>query len=383
MELEWLVHTDGAAADRCAGEDLTGFAAELERGAGPRLPAGGTVSLEPGGQLELSTRPADSLGDCVRDAAEDLAVLRELAAGRGLVLRGAGLDDRPPRLRVALPRYLALDHYYRRAGDFGRTLLCGTASVQVNVDAGDGSRGWRGRARRWALANALGPVLMAMFANSPATVRGAFVRSGRQVLRLRTDPARSGPLPPAGDPRVLWAEYALDSAVVGIRSPEGDAWTVPSRALTLRHWLRAGEPRPIHPSDVLHHLKSLVAPVRACGHLELRMIDAQSDDHWAVPPAVVAALLDEEEASDTAWRLLGPSATSSCRADWLRAAGAGLSDPALALVARAVMGIALTGLARLDVPSWVCEAVERYADTYTMRGLSPADSRPAGVVPAA
>ncbi|MBM9504501.1 glutamate-cysteine ligase family protein [Actinacidiphila acididurans] len=399
VELEWLVYA-GAEADSAPAAPGIGTgtpdrtsdtseqkqiivdhpAAVLDRGDQedrPVLPAGGTISREPGGQLELSTLPADSLGACAHNAAADLAALRAWAGRRGLTLRGHGLDDRPPRLRVTDPRYVALDRYYRNIGA-GPVLLCSTASVQVNVDAGDGSAGWRGRTRRWALANGLGPVLTAMFANSPAVQDGVPVRSARQLLRLRTDPARSGPLPLAAEPRALWAEYALATRVVSVRSPGTGTWDAPPPGLTLRTWLRGAGPRPVYAADVFNHLKSLVAPVRACGHLELRMIDAQPDDDWVVPLAVVGALLDEEGASEAAWRLVTAVLPRPGRALWLRAAADGLSDPELAAAARTVMAIATAGLARLDAPPWLRDAVAAYADHYTARGRSPADTRSAG-----
>lgn len=369
VELEWLVHAADAPSRALTVMEIVSALTSADG----TLPAGGSISLEPGGQVELSTRPAPSLGECVQSAAQDLAVIRELAAGCGLVLLGNGLDHRPPELTVNLPRYEALARYYEQFGDTGRTLLCSTASVQVNVDAGDGSDGWRGRRRRWALSNALGPVLMAMFANSPAVLRGTPARSGRQVMRLQTDPSRSAPLPPTDEPRSLWAEYALDTKVVSIRSPESGSWDVPPPGLTLRRWLQGADSRPVYAVDVLHHLKSLVAPVRACGHLELRMIDAQCDDDWVVPLAVVAAILDEEGASDAAYRLLRAAPPRFGRLDWLRAARSGMAEPALAATAQAVIRLAMDGLDRLDVPPRVRTAVEQYADTYTLRGLSPAD----------
>ncbi|HEY5833176.1 glutamate-cysteine ligase family protein [Streptomyces sp.] len=374
VELEWLVHAADAPARPVTPVEIE---AALDR-IGGGLPGGAALSLEPGGQLELSSRAARSLGECAENTARDLAVLREATAGRGLVLLGSGLDHRPVHLTVRAPRYVALSRYYEQFGDAGRTLLCGTASVQVNVDAGDASDGWRGRSRRWALTNALGPVLMAMFANSPAVLRGTRVRSARQMLRLQTDPARSTP-PPAGEPRTSWAEYALDTSVVSVQCPATGRWDVPSPPFTLRRWLRGDGPRPVRTADVFHHLKSLVAPVRATGHLELRMIDAQPDDDWVVPLAVVAALLDDEAASDAACRLVGAWPVRAGRPDWVYAARTGLSDPTLAAAAQTVIRIAADGLTRLDTPPWVRAAVERYADTYTLRGLSPADlhlSRP-------
>jgi glutamate--cysteine ligase len=380
VELEWLVQAVDAPARRLTVAQLSPLI-----GAGEELlPAGSTVSLEPGGQVELSTRPASSVVACIEAAARDLAVVRTRAAGSGLRLLGLGLDDRPPALVVRMPRYSALKRYYGAFGSSADTLLCNTASIQVNIEAGDESEGWRGRFRRWFLANALGPTLMAMFANSPAAFPGTAdpARSGRQTVRLRTDPLRTGPLPQGDDPRSVWTRYAMDTRVIAVRCLATGAWQPPPAGLTLRRWLRGEGPRGVHATDVFEHLKSLVAPVRACGHLELRMIDAQQGDDWVVPVAVVAGLLDEELASEAAFQLVRASPQSMTRRYWLHAARVGLADPALAMRAQAVVGIARAGLLRLGVPAWLVAAVDHFAERYTLRGRCPADLllRPPAVV---
>ncbi|MET8979913.1 glutamate-cysteine ligase family protein [Streptomyces sp. NPDC004539] len=377
VELEWLVLPVDDPARRAGPEEL----AELDRLVAKPLPHGGLVSWEPGGQLELSGPPCASLQGCVDSAALDLAVLRDRAQGAGVRLLGAGLDRRPPEFSVPLPRYQALRRYYAGMGGAGDVLLCNTASVQVNVEAGDGSDGWRGRSRRWLIANALGPLLMAVFANSPVLeADGPYVStalSGRQLLRLRTDRFRTGPLPYGGDPRAVWTRYALDTQVVAIRRPGPGpvVWEQAPTGLTLRRWLRGAGPRAVHADDVLLHLKSLVAPVRACGHLELRMLDAQSGDDWLVPVAVVAALMDDESTSDAVAALIGRGVAAPTRQDWLDAARYGLAAPGLGELARTVVRLALAGTRRLGVSPEVSSAVERFAESHTLRGLSPAQSR--------
>src|SRR5699024_795467 len=115
---------------------------------GGPLPRGGRVTREPGGQVELSSRPVESLAAGIADVRSDLASIAELLAGRGLVLDGDGLDHcRTPALVLKDARYRAMQTYF--AGDqAAHTMLCGTASVQVNLDAGeaDGVLGYR---RRW------------------------------------------------------------------------------------------------------------------------------------------------------------------------------------------------------------------------------------------
>lgn len=81
------------------------------------LPGAGLLTLEPGGQVELSTVPAESLGDCVAAASGDMAVLREAFEDAGLVLTGLGHDPlRPPRRVLAKPRYAAMEQYFDRDG---------------------------------------------------------------------------------------------------------------------------------------------------------------------------------------------------------------------------------------------------------------------------
>ncbi|MFC0051272.1 glutamate-cysteine ligase family protein [Streptomyces actinomycinicus] len=403
VELEWFVLPLADPARRADGRELACFTSLLRE----PLPHGSRISWEPGGQVELSGAPQDSLARCVDAVAADVAVLRSRALAAGLHLLGAGLDGRAPRFTVPLPRYQALRRYYARHGQSGDTLLCNTASVQVNVEAGDGSDGWRGRYRRWLITNALGPVLMAMFANSP--VPGApdgqgTVLSGRQSLRFGTDPFRTGPLPLGGDPRGTWTRFALDAKVVAVRRcgqappapPDGAArtgaapdptagtdpdadpgavWEPAPSGLSLRQWLRGAGPRAVRSADVFLHLKSLVPPVRACGHLELRMIDAQDGDDWIVPVAVVAALLDDEGTSDAAASLVRAHRLHPTRQYWIDAARRGLGDPELAALVRTVMDLALPGLRRLGVSPGLYGAVARFAEHHTARGRAPAHAR--------
>src|SRR6185312_16143254 len=122
---------------------------------------------EPGGQLELSSLPANSLADCVAATRGDLAALRAAAASAGLELAGYGIDPiRPPRRLLDQPRYRAMEAFFDRGGPWGRQMMCSTASVQVCLDAGDDSDGPANYRQRWELLHSIGPVLVGAFANS-------------------------------------------------------------------------------------------------------------------------------------------------------------------------------------------------------------------------
>lgn len=313
----------------------------------PVLPHGSVVSFEPGGQFEISSRPYTSIADCIEAVASDVRDACDRLASAGIGLVGCGLDRRRPQRLANLGRYAALEQHYDRFGIYGRIMMCNAASVQVSVDAGDDSSGWRGRRFRWWLANALGPVLLALFANSPG--RG-MVRwpSTRQVYRFRTDPTRTDPLPVIGDPRVIWTDYVLQAQVVAVRDDSGSF--TPGRGLTLRDWLNGRGGRGLHEADVRRHVKTVIPPVRPCGRLELRMIDSQPGDRWQIVAAMVAALLDEPHAASQAASIVATLPTPITREPWLNAATTGLADPSLAWAASECLAIAAEGGSRIGVP---------------------------------
>ena len=260
--------------------------------------------MEPGGQLELSSAPAVTLGELVEVTGRDLAALRDAAAAAGLELCGYGLDPlRPPRRVLDLPRYAAMEKFFDRDGPWGRQMMCGTASVQVCLDAGDDGTGESGYRSRWRLLHAIGPVLVAAFANSPLRDgRPTGWRSARQQVWANMDPGRTRAPAADGDPRDAWAAYALDAELMCVREPDSADWTAPP-GLTFRDWVRdggSGTLRAPTPEDLDYHLSTLFPPVRPRGHMELRMIDAQPGDGWIVPAAVATALAGDERAADAA-----------------------------------------------------------------------------------
>ncbi len=393
------------------------------------LPGAGLLTLEPGGQVELSTAPAKDLSDCIAAASGDLAVLHEAFWDAGLVLTGRGIDPlRRPNRVLEQPRYAAMEEFFDRDGYWGRLMMCSTASVQVCVDAGLDDDGTSGCAFRWRLLHALGPVLVGTFANSPLR-RGQPTgwKCTRQLVWSRLDPGRTRPpagaepttparqrgpgglaVPPpvAGSDaaREHWVRYAMDADVLCVRRPGGQPWTVPS-GLTFRDWLRgSGQPRapgrqgadvygPPTADDLSYHLSTLFPPVRPRGHLELRMIDAQPGDGWIVPVSVVAALIDDPAAADEAmaaaepvWERNGstdpdgpvPRQRSGGRTrdettPWLRAARLGLEDPVIARAAQRCFDAATAALARAEAPVAARTAVADFAERFVQRSRCPAD----------
>ncbi|WP_030247280.1 MULTISPECIES: ergothioneine biosynthesis glutamate--cysteine ligase EgtA [unclassified Streptomyces] len=376
VEVEWLVHELRAPQLPVTLERLEAAYAALRT-----LPLRSALTVEPGGQLELSSPPAASLTECVATVSADLDAVRAALRDDGLTLVGLGHDPwHEPRRFLREPRYDAMETCLDRTGPAGRAMMCTSASVQVCLDAGHEEPGPLGFVRRWWLAHHLGPVLLAAFANSPlAGHRPTGWVSTRQLLWTRIGAGRAGGPPLDTDPRGAWARHVLDSPVMCVRQQGDGPWHVPE-GLTFREWTRKGRPRPPTREDLDYHVTTLFPPVRPRGHLELRMIDAQpGDDGWIVPLAVTAALFDDPEATETAYRAVKPLSERTLGLPaphnplWLDAARTGLADTELREVAVSCFTAALDALPRLGASPEVTAAVTAHLDRYVVRGRCPAD----------
>jgi glutamate--cysteine ligase len=259
--------------------------------------------------LAVSVPPSPGLDSCVRRAAEDVALARDVLARHGYAAGERALDPYTPGCERG-------------------------AAVRICLDAGlDGPD----LARRWAVAHAAGPVLAGAFAHAP-------LRAGRPT-GLRSSRQLGVPVTGA-DPRAAWVARVLDGP--------------------LRRRLRAGE---VTEDGLRRHLDGVAAPVRARGHLELCMIDAQPGDGWRVALAVTAALVDDTRAADETL-----AATEHLPADaWTRASRDGLADPALADAARRCFLAAYAALSRQGARRALRDEVADFIERYVNRSRCPAD----------
>lgn len=333
---------------------------------GPALPEAARLTVEPGGQIELSSRPVAGPGRAIDATATDLQALVSRMHDAGIRVTALGLDPvRPDRRIMHSPRYDAMETYFDGDGGAGMAMMCGTASVQVNLDLGDAVN----LPRRWRMAHALGPVLVAAFANSPLAGGGPTgAQSSRQQIWGLVDSTRSTPALSLLAPADAWARYALAARVILIRS-DPEHFLAVRKNLSFAAWMEDGHDLG-YPTldDFAYHLTTLFPPVRPKGWLELRMIDAVPDPWWQVAVAVTTALLDDPEAFDMAERTCGP--VSEC---WTEAAAHGLGHPGLASAARTCFAAAMEALPRLGVGRDTVEATADFLDRYVDRGRSPAD----------
>ncbi|MGH3854268.1 MAG: glutamate-cysteine ligase family protein [Pseudonocardiaceae bacterium] len=285
VELEWVVQHSGNPHRPLQAPHLAdALGAHVPYSLVPHspqtpLPHGSTVTVEPGGQLEISSPPCASLTELIATVEGDTAALTDLLDPAGLVLTGSGSDPhRPSRRLVNIPRYAAMETAFDRIGPMGRAMMCSTAAIQVCLDAGTRSQ----VALRWAALHDLGPVLLAAFANSTwlGGVRTGWVSSRMQAW-FALDPARTRPSrvpwgPTAEwDPAAEWACRALDTTVLRQRLSRG-SWDVPI-GVTFTDWLAGALPGRPSTADLDYHLTTLFPPVRPQGYLEVRYLDTQTD----------------------------------------------------------------------------------------------------------
>ena len=330
----------------------------------PALPGGSRVTVEPGGAIELSGPPASGPIPAIGAMQADHAVLRAAfaEAGLGLLLLGADPLRAPQRVNPG-GRYRAMEQFFAASGtaEAGAAMMTSTASIQVNLDAGPRD-GWADRVR---LAHALGPTMIAMTANS-ALLGGRFTGwlSSRQQVWGALDAARCGPVLGASgdDPATDWAHYALKAPVMLVFAPDAQPvldW------VPFADWadgrVLLGDRRPTV-ADLDYHLTTLFPPVRPRRFLEIRYLDAVSDDLWPAVVFTLVTLLDDARLSQIAWE-----ATESVATAWDQAARVGLADPRLREAAvRCVQAAA-------DVaPADVADSMDRLLRQVT-RGRSAAD----------
>jgi glutamate--cysteine ligase len=286
----------------------------------PALPSGSSVTLEPGGQIELSTPPLADVVAAITALRLDREVLRATLRAHGYGAAPLGADPaRPVRRTNPHPRYAAMERHFeaRGCGGPGRSMMSATAALQVNLDAGP-AEGWSSRI---AHMRALVPMLVAASAGSPYLGgRSSGWHSMRQETWHGIDAGRSDPIP-VGEPTVAWALYTLNAPVMLLQQPRG---MVPVGDLvSFADWLR--EParlgRPATQADLDYHLTTLFPPVRPRGYVEIRCVDSLPDRWWPALAALTVTLIDDPVAADAAAELCEPVAHA-----WETAARSGTAD---------------------------------------------------------
>jgi glutamate--cysteine ligase len=339
--------------------DARGWAPILDRDAliGLYQPdGGGAISLEPGGQFELSGAPLPDIHATNEELGAHFAALSTVARTLGVRFLDLGCSPKWSRAETpAMPkqRYAIMQAYMPKVGARGLDMMFRTATVQVNVDFVDEAD----MVQKMRVGLALQPLFTAMFANSPFLDGKPTGRlSQRSYIWLDTDPDRTGMLPFAfeeGFGFERYVDYALDVPMYFVKRDdvyhdvagasfrdlmEGRLQQLPGERATMSDWA--------------NHLSTIFPEVRLKTYLEMRGADAGPRSHFTALPALCAGLLYDAAALDQAREL-----TKS----WSAAARQSLRDdvPALALDAK-IAGRSLRDVGR-DVVALAKDGLRRRA----------------------
>lgn len=309
----------------------------------------GSITLEPGGQVEWSSQPVPDLDRLDADLRDHLAALS--AAGEALGIRWGDrgvLADVPLDAMPWMPkaRYGIMRDVLGARGRLAHRMMTQTASIQCAFDFSS-EEDWVKKFRTAAL---LAPVAVALFANS-SRIDGkeSGYRSYRQAIWRETDPDRCD-LPAIvfepGFDLERWVAWCADVPTIFVRRGNG---LVPSGGVPFRRLLDRCGCDAVTIEDWELHLSTIFTEVRSYAYIEARSADLQPDDLALAVPAFWTGLLYHDDSLDAALRLGAAHDTlASWRAAMEEAARHGLDGEAggrsLRDLAARALGLAAWGL---------------------------------------
>jgi glutamate--cysteine ligase len=345
---------------------------------------GRTITLEPGGQLELSGAPLATVHETAREFEEHIALVNAVSADLGIVWLGLGLQplakvsDLP---RMPRERHQIMRDYLGKRDTLGLHMMHATAGVQANFDFASEADA----ARKLRLALAASPVSTALFANSPLSEgKPNGFQSMRAEVWRHTDSDRWSLLPFAFDPEFgegtayrRYAEWALDVPMFLIVR---DGHSLPAHGLTFREFMARGfQGQRATLADWVVHLTTVFPEVRMKGVIETRGVDAVPGAQVCALPAFWKGLLYDDDALAAGldrlrrWSFSDVDALHAAVArDGLRAKA---PDGPVLEVARELLALSRRGLQRIGARNASGQDESLYLDSLARiveRGASPA-----------
>lgn len=265
---------------------------------------GANVSLEPGGQLELSGAPLETLHQTAAELDDHLREVAEIAGPMGAGFAGLGAapvwtHDQMPMMPKG--RYRLMTDYMGRVGTLGTQMMYRTCTVQVNLDFASEAD----MVQKMRVALSLQPVATALCASSPFLEgKPNGHKSWRSRIWRDLDGARTGMLPfmfedGAGYER--WVDYVLDVPMYFVYR---DGQYINALGQSFRDFLKGqlpalpGEVPTL--SDWADHMTTVFPEARVKKYIEMRGADAGSRDQMVALPALWVGLTYDQGALDAA-----------------------------------------------------------------------------------
>jgi glutamate--cysteine ligase len=314
-----------------------------------------SITLEPGGQLELSGAPVRTIFETCGEFNRHLDLVRQVSEPLGLIWLSVGCNplhevEKIPHMPKA--RYRIMRRYLPTRGDFSLHMMHLTATVQANLDYSDEAD----MAAKMRTAMGLTPVVSAMFANSGLSggKPSGFV-SRRIHFWRHTDPDRCGLLPFVFEPDFGYARYVDWAVDVPMFFLVRDGNYLPAEGMTFRQFVKTGyQGHRATLTDFDRHLTTLFPEVRLKRVIEVRGADAVPSHLTCALPALWKRILYDAEALALAWELVEDWSFEEREAALDAVSREGLAaevpgGPVLPL-ARELVSIAFGGLRRIAHP---------------------------------
>lgn len=321
--------------------------------------AGGSITLEPGGQFELSGAPLENLHQTCQETGAHLKQMKDVLSDLDIGMLGLGFNplwDRKDIPWMPKGRYKIMRRYMPTKGNLGLDMMLRSCTVQVNLDYADE----QDMVRKFRTSLALQPVATALFANSPfKDGKPSGLKSTRAFVWTDTDPDRCG-MPEIvfdnGFGYEAWIDYICDVPMYFLHRGEHYQDVA---GLDFKDFMVGqlpgfeGQYPDLH--DFEDHITTAFPEVRLKGYLEMRGADSGSWGNICALPALWVGLLYDEDALDRAEKLASSITHADAINGRVSAAKDGLSGEIAGKpiyeFAREMVDIAYQGLrarARLD-----------------------------------
>ncbi|MDP2604843.1 MAG: glutamate--cysteine ligase [Deltaproteobacteria bacterium] len=339
------------------------------------------ITLEPGGQIELSGEPCETIHCTYAEFTRHIRELLEVADPLDIVFLGLGMQP-VSRLEeiewVPKKRYRIMGPYMPKVGSLGQRMMKQTATVQANIDFLDE----KDAMAKFRTGMGLAPILVGMFANSPISdgqLNG--YRSFREHIWTDTDKSRSGLLKFAFSPEVSFAhyvEYALDVPMYFIIRHHD---YIDMTGMTFRQFLERGHNgERATLEDWNDHLTTLFPETRIKRYIEVRSVDSQPPELMLALPALVKGAFYDADCLQAAWDLVKDWSWDERMQVYLDshrdALAARIRRYSLFDLAKELFQIAWEGLRRQNAPNDLGEDETIYLSslkTLLFQGKCPAD----------
>ncbi|HWV19638.1 MAG TPA: glutamate--cysteine ligase [Devosia sp.] len=268
----------------------------------------GGISLEPGGQFELSGAPMETLHGTAAEMAEHMRIAKKVAAPLDIHFLGLGVTPLWAVSEIEVmpkSRYGIMTPYMEKVGTLGTSMMYRSCTVQTNLDFSSEAD----MVKKLRVSLALQPVATALFANSPfADGRDTGYLSFRSHIWLNTDNARTGMLPFAFEEGFGFEQYADHALDVPMYFVIRNGQYVNVAGESFRAFLKGELPqlpgeKPTM-KDWEDHLSTLFPEVRLKQFLEMRGADMGDEAHVTALSAFWTGLLYDEVSLEAAWELV-------------------------------------------------------------------------------